>query len=246
MEGEYENETIVSLMFETTSSSKDDEVNLYAGTANGHLLLTTFLVAYAVATLVHNFNGQMELTKMKLFVITTAVVYSYYMLSIYSAAGGNFHLSYPGINNWQQFTTGLPSIPISMFAAVLTSSYILHMFIGLYGNANGGAKVYKSSSDVLSAYEQIPYANKGGLQLMQNFPNPFSKSTFIGFNLEKSGQTLLELYDWSGRKIRTIIDEYKTFGPHHVNLTGTGLTSGMYYYTLQSGQISLTKKLIVQ
>ncbi len=244
--GDYENETIVSLMFESSGTSKDDEVNLYAGTANGLLLLSTFFVAYTVATLVHNFNGQMELTRLRSFIVSTAFVYTYYMISIYSATGGNFFLSFPGINNWQQFTTGLPAIPISMFTAIVTSSYIMHIYLGLYGNANGGAKVYKSSSDLETGTGQIPFSNSSGFQLMQNFPNPFSGSTRIGFNLEQSGETLLELYDWTGRKVKTIMNEHKAQGPHHINLTNNGLAKGMYYYTLFSGQVSVTKKLLIQ
>jgi len=242
--GDYENETIVCLAFEDVST-KDDDVNLYAGTAAGVLIVTTYALAYTAAILVTNFGASSELTRLKIFSVTSAIITSYYLISMYSATGGDFVMTNSGFNNWQQYVNGLQTnFVVSMFTAALVVNNI-KLFMGLFGGVNGGAKVYKGGIDTQTGNHESPYANNG-LQLMQNFPNPFKNSTRIGFQLEKSGHTILELYDVAGKKIRTLYNEYLNQGSHHINLTNTGLDAGMYYYTLYSGQVSVTKKLLIQ
>jgi predicted phosphodiesterase len=92
----------------------------------------------------------------------------------------------------------------------------------------------------------IPRKNR----LYQNYPNPFNPSTLIRFDLPKSDFVMLKVYDINGREIRTLLKDHRAGGNHEIsfngqNSSGQELTSGVYFYRLQTGSYSETKKMIL-
>jgi hypothetical protein len=83
-------------------------------------------------------------------------------------------------------------------------------------------------------------------ELYQNYPNPFNPSTTIKFNLLQTGYTTIKIYDILGKEIETLLDGKMNAGNHEVHWNAQNLSSGVYFYKLQSGSMSLTKKLIYQ
>jgi hypothetical protein len=83
------------------------------------------------------------------------------------------------------------------------------------------------------------------MKLEQNYPNPFSSSTFIAFYLQENTHVNLALYDLSGRKIRSLIDEPMLKGKQSIEFTNTSLTSGAYFYSLKTAFGTAVKKMIV-
>jgi Secretion system C-terminal sorting domain len=81
--------------------------------------------------------------------------------------------------------------------------------------------------------------------LYQNYPNPFNPSTKITFILEKSGFTTLSIYNLLGEKVETLVAEELPLGTHQVTLDASTLSSGVYFYKLQSGQYSSVKKMML-
>ncbi len=81
--------------------------------------------------------------------------------------------------------------------------------------------------------------------LHQNYPNPFNPSTKISFELPQSALVTLKVYDITGREVRTLINEFKTAGRHTADFSASGLSSGIYFYTLSGSDFSLTKKMIL-
>jgi hypothetical protein len=81
--------------------------------------------------------------------------------------------------------------------------------------------------------------------LGQNYPNPFNPTTNIGYRISNTGFVVLKIFDFLGRDVATLVNEVKQQGEHTVNWDATGLTSGVYYYRLQSGNFIETKKLIL-
>ncbi|OIP61349.1 MAG: hypothetical protein AUK34_05025 [Ignavibacteria bacterium CG2_30_36_16] len=89
--------------------------------------------------------------------------------------------------------------------------------------------------------------------LEQNYPNPFNPATKIKFTLpspfegEGRGVRLatLKVYDVLGREIKTLINKELSPGSHDVNFDGRNLTSGVYFYRLDAGSFSQTKKMIL-
>jgi len=81
--------------------------------------------------------------------------------------------------------------------------------------------------------------------LNQNYPNPASNSTTIGFSLSEAGRVQIKLYSINGKLVKNIFDAYQNAGYQQVNTNLTGLTPGIYVYVMRVGGQQLSKKMIV-
>lgn len=82
-------------------------------------------------------------------------------------------------------------------------------------------------------------------QLNQNYPNPFNPTTNISFELPKSGEVSLKVFDMLGREVQELINGYQAAGAHQVQFNAENLPSGMYIYRLKSGSVELTRKMML-
>lgn len=81
--------------------------------------------------------------------------------------------------------------------------------------------------------------------LDQNKPNPFNPVTVIRYSLGLDGPTKMYLYDFNGKQIQTLVDEYQRPGVYELTVDVSNIPSGNYYYKLVSGAWSETKMLTV-
>jgi hypothetical protein len=81
--------------------------------------------------------------------------------------------------------------------------------------------------------------------LEQNYPNPFNPTTTISWQSPISGWQTVRVYDILGNVISTLVDEYKTAERYEVIFDASNLPSGTYFYRLQAGETTETKKLIL-
>jgi len=82
--------------------------------------------------------------------------------------------------------------------------------------------------------------------LSQNYPNPFNPTTTIKFGLPKAGNVKLVVFDILGREVATLINnEFRDVGTYTVNFDASALSSGVYFYRLESGDFSQTKKMLL-
>lgn len=79
--------------------------------------------------------------------------------------------------------------------------------------------------------------------LEQNYPNPFNPSTRINYSIATPGQVNLSLYDVLGRKVQELVNEQKPAGSHFFDLDARQLSSGVYFYRLESGSFSQIRKM---
>ncbi|MCP4631289.1 MAG: T9SS type A sorting domain-containing protein [candidate division Zixibacteria bacterium] len=77
----------------------------------------------------------------------------------------------------------------------------------------------------------------------QNYPNPFNASTTIKFDLEYNTIVDISVYDISGRKIETIFEGIKPKGSHGVRLNAEDYSSGVYFYSITTGNSTESKKM---
>ena len=80
--------------------------------------------------------------------------------------------------------------------------------------------------------------------LYQNYPNPFNPTTVIAYSLPAPAAVTLKVYDLLGREIKTLVNERQNAGQHSMTFDGSNYPSGVYFYRLQAGTYSQTKKLI--
>ena len=81
--------------------------------------------------------------------------------------------------------------------------------------------------------------------LSQNYPNPFNPTTVISYETPVTGHVTLGVYDVLGRQVQMLVDGQQSAGVHLVEFNGANLPSGVYFYRLQSGNMSQTKKLML-
>lgn len=80
--------------------------------------------------------------------------------------------------------------------------------------------------------------------LEPNFPNPFSGSaTNIVFSVPESAQVTISVYDVTGRRVGTVLDETVAAGRHTVPFSAEGLASGVYIYRLRTDNVQETRKM---
>jgi len=81
--------------------------------------------------------------------------------------------------------------------------------------------------------------------LKQNYPNPFNPTTTIEYDLPKSSQVKIEIYNLLGKKVKTILDVYKNAGSHKFVFDSNNLASGVYLYRIQADTYTNSKKMIL-
>ena len=82
-------------------------------------------------------------------------------------------------------------------------------------------------------------------ELAQNYPNPFNPATTINYTIQKLGLVTLKVYDILGKEVATLVNETKDAGNYSINFNASKLSSGMYFYKLESGNFSNVKKMII-
>ena len=82
-------------------------------------------------------------------------------------------------------------------------------------------------------------------KLAQNYPNPFNPVTNIEYSLNMDGQASLKIYNISGEEAAVVFDENKLAGNHTALFDASELSSGVYFYKLESQGFSYTKKMVL-
>ncbi|MDP3582860.1 MAG: T9SS type A sorting domain-containing protein, partial [Ignavibacteria bacterium] len=83
------------------------------------------------------------------------------------------------------------------------------------------------------------------ISLSQNYPNPFNPETTISYNIQTASQVSLKVFDVLGREIATLVNQFQQPGSYVKTLRATSLPSGIYFYRLQAGSFTSTKKMIL-
>ena len=111
----------------------------------------------------------------------------------------------------------------------------------------GVISIFKASPVNVAEIEN----NKFEFNLSQSYPNPFNPSTTINYSIPSSSEfnsvkpTTLKIYDLLGREVATLVNKEQSAGNYSVKFNASNLTSGVYFYKLQSGNFSQTEKMIL-
>jgi hypothetical protein len=102
---------------------------------------------------------------------------------------------------------------------------------------DGSYEFSKTIEVILSA----PKAYK----LEQNYPNPFNPATLISFTLPEDGFTSLSIFNSLGQEVKSLVSDNLEAGYHQFNFNAVNLTSGVYYYKLESGDFVKINKMVL-
>ncbi len=116
---------------------------------------------------------------------------------------------------------------------------------------NGRTALVESfMTDLIDNITQISNSIPTHLSLHQNYPNPFNPETKIKFEIPLSvrgqkSEVKLSVYDVSGKEVRTLVNSELAPGVYEYTFDGARLSSGVYYYKLESGGFIETKKMVL-
>ena len=96
-----------------------------------------------------------------------------------------------------------------------------------------------------TSVSQTSTAQPAQFTLGQNYPNPFNPSTTIEYALDRSGIVTLKIYNIIGQEVATLVNGFQNAGTYRAVFNAGGLSSGVYFYRLQSEKLSQTQKMIL-
>lgn len=162
----------------------------------------------------------------------------------YMYVGNDFGVYYTtnsGIT-WSRLGNGMPYVP------VLDFSYFNNGTKRLLRAATHGRSAFEINlNDILTSIsvKEILITKPVQFSLEQNYPNPFNPATTIKFSVPTKSFVILKVFDVLGKEVQTLVEEEKSEGNYEVTFDAAKLTSGVYFYTLQTDNFLATKKLVV-
>ena len=143
-----------------------------------------------------------------------------------------------------------PHVVVSLY--VTSGSYHSYTYL----HSPGGWYYLNQNGDTLFLYMVRAYLTVGttdvpsvapvptSFALGQNYPNPFNPSTTISYQLAGVSEVTLRVFDILGREVRLLVRERQDPGTYRVAFAPEGLTSGTYFYRLQAGAYTETRKML--
>ena len=104
-----------------------------------------------------------------------------------------------------------------------------------------GAQNFVPSSVAESPCTPVP----SDTRLYQNYPNPFNPQTTINFQISTIRNVSIKIYNLLGKEVATLINQRMLAGNYQVKFDGSKLPGGIYFYKMQAGQFSATKKFVL-
>ena len=150
-----------------------------------------------------------------------------------------------GTGSWTTFKT---------FAAKLTSQVSGHHDVYLLFTGSVTDKLFMLQSFYFTGSKTATGISGENLEgnnlprtynLKQNYPNPFNPATEIQYSIPKSGIVILKVFNLLGQEVATLVNQEQTPGSYKVSFDASKFASGVYLYRIQSGNYSLTKKMIL-
>jgi hypothetical protein len=117
------------------------------------------------------------------------------------------------------------------------------------GALSTGVEVWFDAVSVIQSTPVTVESNQGSVpnnfSLTQNYPNPFNPSTRIEFSIGQENFVSLKIFDLLGREIKSLVQEVLPAGKHSIRFDAADLNSGIYYYRLDAGSLSETRKMML-
>jgi len=147
---------------------------------------------------------------------------------------------------WQKKNQGLGADTAFTSLLIYNNSVLAGVWPMLPNNGLVSPLVWKRtianiSIDVKNISSNIP----DKFNLMQNYPNPFNPTTTIKWSIKTGAFVTLKIFDATGQEIGTYVNQKLDAGVYEANINASNLSSGVYFYRLQAGNFTDTKKMIL-
>jgi photosystem II stability/assembly factor-like uncharacterized protein len=149
----------------------------------------------------------------------------------YWNADGLIYNSTDGGDSWTQETNPTNNI---LYSIEITQNQV-GWIVGTNGTILKNSNLSSVLTNTVTKY----------FSLSQNYPNPFNPTTKIKYQLPELSKVKLTIYDVLGREVKILVNEEKPTGNYEVEFDGTNLPSGIYFYRIEAGNFSATKKFVL-
>jgi len=138
-------------------------------------------------------------------------------------------------SSWLPLNNGFTNLYITSIISNAT-----YLFAGTRGSG-----IWKIPlSEILTDIKNYP-DNPVTFYLYQNYPNPFNPVTHLKFGITESRFVSLKVYDLLGKEVSELVNEKLSPGSYEFEFNGSGLSSGIYFYKLEAGNFSETRRMIL-
>jgi photosystem II stability/assembly factor-like uncharacterized protein len=155
------------------------------------------------------------------------------------ALRGSMWKTTDGGATWGRILSGTSNVLAALWFTDANTGYIAGQFGTILKTTTGGGGFLSAPTTQQNARPTKSFA------LEQNYPNPFNPSTAIRYQLSAVSDVRLEVFDMLGRKVSTLVNERQAAGSYQATFNAAGLASGIYFYKLQAGSFSETKKMML-
>lgn len=167
----------------------------------------------------------------------------------YDYRDGNWEIYYKrstdGGINWEADTRLTNDPAFSEFPFVAVSGSDVHVVWKDIRNGNYEIYYKRNPTGNITGIKNYNSEIPDSYSLSQNYPNPFNPLTKIKFALPSSGYTSLKVYDISGKEISNLMNSNIQAGTYEVSFDATNLSSGAYFYKLETNGFIETKKMFL-
>jgi hypothetical protein len=154
---------------------------------------------------------------------------------IFAATSNGVFFSDDNGKSWAPVSTGLRDTTVSALAVAGAN---------LFAGTESGCVWRRPLSEMIrTGVEETPETMPAGCSLEQNYPNPFNPGTKIGFTIPRSETVTISVYDLLGREVAVLENSTLPPGYHEVMFNGMDLASGVYFYRIQAGGFTRTRKM---
>lgn len=160
--------------------------------------------------------------------------------SVYADSGmfvGHIRTGDLSSNPWNEFT--------------ITGTYVNNSLNGIlsvdasHSTGYGTVQLTRTGIVTPNSVRTINASTPAFFSLNQNYPNPFNPSTIISFSVPIKSHVTLKVFDILGREVATLVSEEMSAGNHSQQWNAVNISSGVYFYRLQAGSYTETKKLVL-
>ncbi len=118
-------------------------------------------------------------------------------------------------------------------------------FVGAFGSQDWTFGWARFKPEVTTDVEEIKISGTTptNYNLSQNYPNPFNPSTKISYSVIEPTNVKLTVYNILGQQVALLVNDFKSTGTYQVNFDASSLSSGIYIYSLEAGNIVVSKKM---
>ncbi len=188
--------------------------------------------------------------------------------------GGSFTKSYDNWTSWNYNALGFFGIAQAIAMRTMNEIWVpLGFSMGwAFSSDTGNSWTYVNNPDSTAIYDavfvdsnhgwavgnfgsiykfnrQVIGVNNNNLpvrfKLFQNYPNPFNPNTVISYELRVTGHVKLSVYDISGRLISNLVNKKQDAGIYEIDFSADGLASGVYFYRIEIGDFTDSKKMVL-